>query len=1105
MFSTMEYESPEIPIKASNKDNMKGQVATYKKLIDKELNEKINNYIKENKLSKTSLFFSVYIYVLSKYSNQTSIYTSVVSKNRNRLQCEEMVGMFVTTQPLLIKVPSNDSFNKFIDNNMKTLLKIYDDEFESLAGLTEKLKLKTLNNCFVYQPENIYSFNNDKNIFKINEDNTLYSIYEDNITTSTLSKFDISFNVVEKQSNYLISFEFNSSIYDIGTIKRFVQSFEEVIHNIDSFGNQITNIEYIPMDEKNKILSNFNSNKFEYEKIKCYHTEFERLAQENPEKIALVFNEKEISYRELDEMSNSLAHYLRMKGVNRNGIIPILCERSYLYVVGTIAIMKSGGAFLPIDPEFPIERIVYMINESSSKLVLTYTEDNELINKLKENKFQLYSLSEHNFTKNIQKIENINESSDLSYVMFTSGTTGKPKGTMITHDNLINHCLYAQTTNGNTDLYGNDIDCIISMSKFIFDMSISDIHYPLLNNIKVILCNKHEYNDPLEISKLIEKYNVKFMYSVPSRFKNYLTLDEFKKSLKHIKYIIFGGEKIDIDTIKILQKITNLKIYNGYGPTETVAVCSINCTDLNKIDLYSDKEIIKSIGKVLCNYEVYILDKYMKPVPIGVEGEIYIGGAGVGKGYLNNIELTNSKFVESPFKSLSNCSNKIYSTGDLGKWTEDGQIIYIGRSDFQVKINGQRIELSEIENTITLYPSIDYAIVVNKKHSKINSDYLICYYKSKINESVSECDLKRFILKKLPKFMCPSYFMKIEKIPLSSSGKINTKELPVINTTKMNIIKYVPAETETEKEICSILQSLFKMKENEVGRTTDFIEFGINSLNSIKFSYMIEKRMKIKLNIKDILSHSSVQEISNYIDEIMKNNVNNSKNEIIKKYEKEQFPLTSQQLGIYIDFIKNKDTTTYNIPISIVLNDNINIERLKYSIQKMFKRNKILRSKYFMNDTEINDNGISDGKTYNNIYGIIDENAQLKIEHFSSDKIKSFVRPFNLEIAPLIRVGIVDNSLLLLDIHHIIADGTTLSVLIQQINENYYDIEKEMTNDEVQYSDYAWFIHEKKETKEYDEQFKFYKEMFSTMEYESPEIPMKSFKKNENADTMNSV
>ncbi|OUM60127.1 hypothetical protein PIROE2DRAFT_14186 [Piromyces sp. E2] len=526
-------------------------------------------------------------------------------------------------------------------------------------------------------------------------------------------------------------------------------------------------------------------------------------------------------------------------------------------------------------------------------------------------------------------------------------------------------------------------------------------------------------------------------------------------------------------------------------------MCSANCIDLNNIDLNADKEIIKSIGKTLCNYEVYILDKFMKPVPIGVEGEIYIGGAGVGKGYLNNIELTNKKFIESPFKPLLKHSNKIYSTGDLGKWTEDGQIIYIGRSDFQVKINGQRIELSEIENTITLYPLIDHAIVINKKHEKTNSDYLICYYKSKMNESISELDLKRFILKKLPKFMCPNYFMKIEKIPLFSSGKINTKELPIIKISEMNVINYVPPETKTEKEICSILQYLFKINENEIGKTTDFIELGINSLNSIKFSYMIERRMNIKLEIKDILSHSTIQEISNYIDEIIKSNTHNSKNETIKKCGKEQFPLTSQQLGIYIDFIQNKNTTTYNIPVSMTLKDDINIKRLEYSIQKMFNRNKILKSKYLMNDTEMNNNK-KNNKIYNNIYGIIDENAQLNIEHFSSDKINSFVRPFNLEVAPLFRVAIVDNSVLLLDIHHIIVDGTSISILIRQINEIYYGVEKTFTNEEVQYSDYAWFINEKKESKEYDEQFKFYKEMFSTMEYETPEIPMKTFKNNEN-------
>ncbi|OUM68370.1 hypothetical protein PIROE2DRAFT_3969, partial [Piromyces sp. E2] len=613
-----------------------------------------------------------------------------------------------------------------------------------------------------------------------------------------------------------------------------------------------------------------------------------------------------------------------------------------------------------------------------------------------------------------------------------------------------------------------------------------------------------------ELSQYIMKNSVDFINTTPTRFELFMENELFRKAMKHIKTIFLLGEKLSYALCEEIHKYSNSNIYDGYGPTECTVICSYKHITNNNT----------SIGKPITNVCVYILDNELKPVPIGVEGEIYIGGAGVGQGYINRKELTKEKFVKSPFIKDTLFSNNIYSTGDIGKWNEEGEIIYIGRNDFQVKINGQRIELSEIENTIKLYPDIEYVVVVHTKDTIKNSQYLICYYKTKEsgNGTSIEDEIKKFASSKLPSYMVPNFYYKLEELPLLPSGKLNRKALPEIDISEISKKNYVSPETETEKLVCGIVEKLFNLQENEVGKKTNLFEIGLNSISAIKIISHIKNHYNIKIGIKDVNNHPIIEEFSEYIDYLISGSQNVNDLNIIKKIKNKYFPITSQQLGIYIDFKKIPDVTTYNIPISLKLQNNINIEKLEKSIQKVFNNNSILKTKYLdcnelsnidkfnLSGKEIErfENEINEQNNNEKIFGVIDENAKLEIEYLSSDKINSFIRPFNLEEAPLMRVAIVDKSLLLLDIHHIISDGNSLSLLIQQINECYHDTEKELTGDEVQYSDYAYFINEKKGTQEYDEQFKFYEEMFSAVEYETPEIPLKTINNTESQNTLHS-
>ncbi|OUM68362.1 hypothetical protein PIROE2DRAFT_3960 [Piromyces sp. E2] len=511
MFSTVEYETPEIPMKIiknnDNKNDLEGQerkVKTYQKNIDKILYNNINNYVMENNI-------------------------------KNNPKSDEIIESITSIQPILVNVPSDITFDKFINDNKEILLKVYENQLESLSELTEKLKLKKLNNCFIYKPENTSS-SNEHNKFNQSEE---------------FSKFDISFN--------------------------------EVIRHIEEFGTSVSNIEYIPDNEKNKIIYEFNSEKYEYENVKCYHTEFEKVAKEKPNDIAVIYNDTKINYKKLDEMSNSLGHLLRMKNVERNDIIPIITDRSPSFIVSTLAISKAGGAFLPIDKNLPDNRISYILSEVSPKLVLYNCNLSEIDIKIKE-QYTLYDVNQHDYNENINQLDNINEVQDTCYILFTSGTTGKPKGTILTHYNLYNYIKrYPEESNSLYSLMKtNNVQNILGITNFSFDIYHNEITYSLCHGLTIVLVSQELSENIQELSQYIMKNSVDFINTTPTRFELFMENELFRNAMKHIKTIFLLGEKLPYSLCNEIHKYSNSNIYNGYGPTECTVICSYkHITDNN--------------------------------------------------------------------------------------------------------------------------------------------------------------------------------------------------------------------------------------------------------------------------------------------------------------------------------------------------------------------------------------------------------------------------------------------------------------------------------------------------------------------------------------------
>ncbi|OUM64954.1 hypothetical protein PIROE2DRAFT_8097, partial [Piromyces sp. E2] len=843
----------------------------------------------------------------------------------------------------------------------------------------------------------------------------------------------------------------------------------------------------IKKEEKGKI-DGFNTNKFDYDNDKVYHVEFSKIAMENPDKCALIFNNNKISYKQLDIMSNSLAYHLRKKyDIQRNNIIPIICNRSYYFVVAALSVLKAGGAFVYVDPEYPKDRIQYMFKEVEAKIVLKYLSkgSNSSSYEYYDSEFSVscLNLERHDYTKNTDKLPNINESNDLCCLFFTSGTTGQPKGSLITHDNFVNVNYFGFSNNEKRKML--EFNSILAYTKFSFNVSILELFFPLLNRGMSILCNDDEYNNPSRLSHIINMYHPEHIIAIPTRIKNYIKNEDFRKSMVNVKFLTFGGETVTHDFLKEILGCTKATLCCAYGITETSSICAFN--KLKQEDILNDEPI--AVGYPNGNTEIYILDKYLNPVPVGMEGEIYVGGRNVSNGYLNREELTEKAFIPK-VRNIDKNYGKIYKTGDIGKWTKDGRIIHMGRIDFQVKIRGQRIELSEIEHLVKAIDKIEDAIVIDQINEN-GEKYLIGYYITESKSSITNKDIMNFLKTKLPLYMVPQYFVKIDSIPMTSNGKLDKKRLPQPDINEMIADIYEAPKTPFEKKLCDVFGSVLNIDVNKIGRNHCFFELGGDSMTGIKVVSKIEKEIKVKLNIKDILS-SSISDLSKHMEELIIESVtqmtlhrdnntsmfsNDNGNEI-KKHNSKEFPVTSQQLGVYIDSIKNPNSILYNNPVSFKLNKNINIAKIKESFQKIFQNQEILRSKYY--EKEVN------GKL--EVYGYIDDTCSLMFEDYDSNNFNEFIRPFNLSTAPLIRIGFINQEKLLIDMHHIITDGTSLSIVIEELNNYYYNNTVEAL--EFQFSDYAISFNENYNKGLYDDQINFYESMFNES-YDTLNLPKK--------------
>lgn len=792
--------------------------------------KKLREYCKENNTTPYPLFLAALSMYINRVTSKSDIVIGTPVLNRSNRKEKNTTGMFINTLPVRIIIDPDINFETFSKNVSIECMSLFRHQKYPYDILLKNIREKYNNSVILY--DIVLSYQNSKMEKQVTDDQYMTRWHFNHHQVNSLT---IHINDRDDEGRLIIDYDFHEDIYSVKEIEFLHTHMLSLLwHALDNPLRNIKKVEMLPESEKKKVLYEFNNTKADYPKDKTIQQLFEEQVGKTPDSIALVFEDKTMSYAELNRKANQVAYLLREKGVKPDDIVALMMERSFDVVVGMVGILKAGGAFLPIDPDYPDERIKLMLDDSNARILLTQS----LLNGRIHTPIEIFEIDTIKCTEYTQNLKHISKSSDLAYIIYTSGSTGKPKGAMIEHRNLVN---FIYGVSAIMDFSAGT--SVLSMTTISFDIFIFETIPSLVNGLKIILANREQQITPRLLHALILKYNIEKVLGTPSRIQALIEDSMCKNSFKKINEIMVGGDVFKPKLLEKLKKITTAKIFNGYGPTETsIGVTFKDLSESNKIN----------IGKPINNIYLYILDKHMNLVPIGIPGDFYIGGDGVGRGYINRSHETNLKYVTNPFIP----GERIYNSGDIARWYPKGEIEFLGRIDHQVKINGLRIELTEIENQFLKVDGVLQAVAVIRKN-KANRKLIFAYYTSE--REIPSSEIYTQLSKYLPNYMIPAAYVRVEHIPFTHNGKVDINSLPQIDFDEAAVKKYVAPRNDIEKKIASAWKDVLNLE--HAGIDNSFFELGGDSLAAIRLQVkLLEYNLRFK--VQDLYKYTTIRTLS---------------------------------------------------------------------------------------------------------------------------------------------------------------------------------------------------------------------------------------------------
>ena len=852
-------------------------------LLSPQLSKGLKTLSQQQNVTLFMLLLAAFKVLLSRYTDLTDILVGSPIANRRRPELETAIGIFLNTLVLRSDLSGNPTFAELLQQVKRVALEAYSHQDLPFEKLVAKLHPeRNISQSPLFQVMfilyNLPSVDWELPGLKVAE------VKSDN----GMALFDLTLEIRDNPGGLVVGCEYNCDRFGVAEIQRLLRHYQIILENVVINPDlPLLQIEMLSEAEKQKLLIEFNNNSRDYPVTKTIDRLFEIQAVKNPLKIAVIDRDTQLTYQELNAKANQIGRLLQSLGIQKGEFVSIWQERNVNFAVAILAVLKAGGAYVPIDSSYPPERIAYILANSESKILLCDRLCLENFTNILENcphlkcvvcldnwdiasQVTIPQISKIYTPQDFQNRETENLEPTLTgiepaYTIYTSGSTGVPKGTIIRHGGAINH-IYAQydALNLTSDL------TFLQSAPASSDISVWQFLAPVLVGGKTVIIDKDTVCNPPQLFQLIQQKQITLVELVPVVLKsliNYLSdLSAEVRKLPSLQWMMVTGESVAVDLVNDWLKLyPTIPVVNAYGPSE--ASDDITQAIINQ-PLPPNQRTIP-IGKPLANLNLYILDKNLQPLPIGVPGEICVSGYGVGAGYWRNKEKTQASFIPNPFpekaKPLPEVeTDLLYKTGDLGRWLRDGSIEYLGRIDNQVKIRGFRIELGEIETVLSQHPEIETG-VVKVREDDTGDKTLVAYVVPKnsnlVNNSELILQLRQFLEARLPKQMLPSALMSLSSLPLTPSGKIDRQALPEIPDTPR---EFIPPQTETEKTVATIWQEV--LKQEQIGVQDNFFELGGHSLLATQVISRLREQYQQEIPLRSLFEEPTVGKLAIYLD-----------------------------------------------------------------------------------------------------------------------------------------------------------------------------------------------------------------------------------------------
>jgi amino acid adenylation domain-containing protein len=788
--------------------------------------------------------------LLSRLSGQTEVLIGTPVANRERAEVEGLIGFFVNTLALRVDVSGGVTVRELLKRVKEVALggqQNHNLPFERVVEIVRPVR--SLAHHPLFQATFGWQYEPGGTIMLPGvEAKLLESIpYQP-------AKFDVTLILQEANGTIVGELEYATALFEPGTIKRYLGYFRSLLEGMVAEEWEVVDrLGMLSEKEREQVLYEWNNTGVEYPSNKRVDELFAEQVEKTPEAVAVEYEGLQLTYRELNRQANRLAHYLRLLGVKPEARVAICVERGLEMIVGLMAILKAGGAYVPLDPTYPQERLQYMLKDSEPVALLTQAQVRERMGPLPAG---LPTLDLTDAAWNSQQESNPEAAcpnsiaGHLAYVLYTSGSTGKPKGVMVSHQNLVSSTFARK-------LAYSELGRFLLLSSISFDSSVAGIFGSLLHGGTLIIATSDLVHDPSRLNLDVQRLRVESLLCVPSLYRYLLEYPGGGEQKQHLSRVIVAGEVCPPDLVaKSALQQPQVELFNEYGPTEGTVWATMHCCS----HLVSRQSV--PIGRPIANTRVYILDARGEPVPFGVAGELYIGGASVTRGYLRRSDLTAERFVPDPY--MGRAGARMYKTGDIGRWLADGNLEFVGRNDHQVKIRGFRIELEEITARLQEHPAVEEAAVIAQEDAP-GEKRLVAYYRPAALHAFPDSesllsDVRSFLRERLPEYMVPAAYVRLESLPLTPNGKLDRKALPAPQGDAHAVRRYVPPQGDLETALASIWAEMLKLE--RIGRHDDFFALGGQSLLALRVLFRVNDCFQTELSVSTLLEHSVLMEFA---------------------------------------------------------------------------------------------------------------------------------------------------------------------------------------------------------------------------------------------------